>query len=79
MNLIPAGTLTTLKGSEQGFSSWYDHLYVNQQATTEATGKGGVYDFVVRLGYSDTQQARSEISDHLPVWAEFRIDVMDDD
>ena len=38
VNLIPAGTLTTLKASGQGFSSWYDHLYVNGQATTEATG-----------------------------------------
>ncbi len=67
LNLIPAGTLTTLKESGQGFSTGYDHLYINQQATTEATGKGGVYDFVVGLGYTDTQQAKNEISDHLPV------------
>ena len=31
------------------------------------------------LIYSDTQQAKSEISDHLPVWDEFRIDGADDD
>jgi hypothetical protein len=79
VNLIPAGTLTTLKGSGQGFASGYDYLYVNGQATSEATGRGGAYDFVAGLGYTDTQQAKSEISDHLQVWAEFRIDGTDDD
>ncbi len=79
VNLIPAGTKTTLKESGEGFSSGYDHLYVNTQATREGTGKGSAYDFVAGLGYTDTQQARSEISDHLPVWAEFRIDGPDDD
>jgi hypothetical protein len=46
MNLIPAGTLTTLKGSGQGFASGYDHLCVNGQATTEAAGVGYVVDEV---------------------------------
>jgi hypothetical protein len=49
------------------------------QSTREATGKGGAYDFVAGLGYADTQQAKVEISDHLPVWAEFRTDGADDD
>ena len=79
VNLIPAGTLTTLKGSGQGFASGYDQLYVNGQATSEATGKGGAYDFVAGLGYTEEQQAGSEISDHLPVWAGFRIDGADVD
>ncbi len=32
-----------------------------------------------RYNVAPTQQARSEISDHLPVWAEFRTDGLDDD
>lgn len=63
LNLIPAGTVTTLKGSGQGFSAGESHLYVNQQATLETTGKCGAYDFVAGLGYTDTRQAKREISD----------------
>lgn len=79
VNLIPANTKTTLKGQGEGFSEWYDHIYVDSQTTTEATGRGNAYDFVGGLGYTSTQQARGEISDHLPVWAEFGIDGPDDD
>jgi len=79
VNLVPSGTKTTLKSQGQGFSSWYDHIYVHVGATQERTGKGGAYDFVAGLGYASTQTARKEISDHLPVWAEFRIDGIDDD
>lgn len=35
--------------------------------------------FVAGLGYKDFQTARADISDHLPVWAEFRIDGPNDD
>lgn len=79
INLIPTATKTTLKSSGEGFSSWYDHIYVHAGATQERTGKAGAYDFVAGLGYARTQTARKEISDHLPVWAEFRIDGPDDD
>lgn len=79
INLVPMGAKTTLKGSGEGFSSWYDHIYVDSQATKEATRKGNAYDFVEGLGYSATQTAKKELSDHLPVWAEFRVDGEDDD
>ncbi len=79
VNLVPPGTLTTFKKTAQGFASSYDHIFVQQTHTQEATGRGGAYDFVVGLGYTDFQKAKKEISDHLPVWAEFRIDGVDDD
>lgn len=79
VNLVPAGAKTTLKATGQGFASSYDHVFVQRQYTQEATGQGGAYDFVAGLGYTDTQEARREISDHLPVWAEFRIDGPDHD
>jgi deoxyribonuclease-1-like protein len=79
INLIPANTRTTLKGSGEGFSSSYDHIYVNKVATTERTGKAGAYDFVFGQGYTSTQTAKKELSDHLPVWAQFKTDGPDDD
>ena len=78
MNLVPIGTKTTLKGTGEGFSSWYDHIYVNAVATRERTEKGGASDVVAGLNIS-TAMARREVSDHLPVWAEFRTDGTDDD
>ena len=78
-NLVPAGTLTTFKHTAQGFANWYDHIFIQQTYTQEATGNGGAYDFVAGLGYTDFQQAKREVSDHLPVWAEFRINGPDDD
>ena len=45
----------------------------------EATGRGDAYDFVRGLGYTSSLDAKRDISDHLPVWAEFRIDGPDDD
>lgn len=78
VNLIPLGTKTTLKGSGEGFSSSYDHIYVNGDATKERTGKGGAYDFVTGFSMT-TQLGKKEVSDHLPVWAEFKTNGPDDD
>ncbi len=79
LNVIPSNTKTTLKGSGEGFSSSYDHIYVHKEATKERTGKAGAYDFVAGEGYTSTQKAKKELSDHLPVWAQFRTDGPDDD
>ncbi|MBI4427515.1 MAG: endonuclease/exonuclease/phosphatase family protein [Ignavibacteriales bacterium] len=78
-NLIPLGTKTTFKSTSEGFASWYDHIFIDSEATKEATGKGNAYDLSEGLGYTSSLDARKEISDHLPVWAEFRIDGEDDD
>ena len=79
VDLLPPGTRTTLRETGLGFVSSYDHIFVDRLHTQEATGQAGAYDFVAGLGYSDNETARSDLSDHLPVWAEFRIDGPDDD
>lgn len=48
-----------------------DNLLFDQQATTEFTGRGGVFDFLRE--YNLTVDEALEISDHLPVWAEFSV------
>ena len=57
---------TNTRGNAQ-----YDNLLFHSQATTEFTGRGGVYDFmrVVNL----TLDQALKVSDHLPVWAEFSV------
>lgn len=49
----------------------YDNVIYHRQATTEFTGASGVFDFVQELGLS--LEEALEISDHLPVWAEFSV------
>jgi endonuclease/exonuclease/phosphatase family metal-dependent hydrolase len=47
----------------------YDNIIVNQLATGEFTGRWGVYD-IGRMHNLRPDQVQ-EVSDHLPVWAEF--------
>jgi len=49
----------------------YDNLVFDRLSLAEFTGRSDVYDFM-RL-FNLTQEAALEISDHLPVWAEFSI------
>jgi endonuclease/exonuclease/phosphatase family metal-dependent hydrolase len=51
----------------------YDNLVYNSRATTEFTGRAGVFDFMRQLQVSLSLSEAEEISDHLPVWAEFSI------
>ena len=48
-----------------------DNIVFDSMATVEFTGRSGVVDFLRRLNLT-VEQAR-EISDHLPVWAEFSV------
>jgi deoxyribonuclease-1-like protein len=48
----------------------YDNIVFDRRATTEFTGRWGVVDLAKEFGL--TQQAALEVSDHCPVWAEFR-------
>lgn len=57
---------TNTRGTEQ-----YDNLAFSRQATTEFTGSAGVYDMLSELGINLDQAL--EISDHLPVWADFSV------
>jgi endonuclease/exonuclease/phosphatase family metal-dependent hydrolase len=47
----------------------YDNIIVNQMATDEFTGRWGVYD-IGRM-HNLTPDQVQQVSDHLPVWAEF--------
>ena len=47
----------------------YDNIIIHQPSTTEFSGRWGVYD-VQRLHNLAPEQAL-QVSDHLPVWAEF--------
>ncbi|MCO6454941.1 MAG: endonuclease/exonuclease/phosphatase family protein [Pirellulaceae bacterium] len=49
----------------------YDNLIFCSQATREFTGRCGVFDFMRQ--YNLTLEQAQEISDHLPVWAEFTV------
>lgn len=49
----------------------YDNILFQGQATQEYTGRWGVYDLERNLGLNRDQAL--QVSDHLPVWAEFRV------
>ncbi len=63
---VISGVPTNTRGTAQ-----YDNLVFHGQATREFTGRGGVFDFLQQ--YNLTQEEALEVSDHLPVWAEFSI------
>src|SRR5262249_14430719 len=47
----------------------YDNLIFDRAATSEFTGRGGVFDIMRQFNL--TQEQALEVSDHFPVWAEF--------
>ena len=47
----------------------YDNLIFDRTKTSEFTGNAGVFDFAAEFGL--TEREALEISDHLPVWADF--------
>jgi deoxyribonuclease-1-like protein len=49
----------------------YDNILFQETATTEFTGRGGVFDFMRQ--YNLTLEQAERISDHMPVWAEFSV------
>src|SRR5690606_18386818 len=63
---VISGTTTNTRGT-----NLYDNLFMQRHATSEYTGRGGVFDFLRQ--YNLTLAEGLEISDHLPVWAEFSI------
>lgn len=61
-----SGTPTNTRGTAQ-----YDNIVFHRRATTEFTGRSGVYDFLREFDLTIEQAL--EVSDHMPVWAEFSI------
>jgi hypothetical protein len=49
----------------------YDNIIFHGQATSEFTGRWGVYDLERTYGIS--REDALKVSDHLPVWAEFQV------
>ncbi len=66
MSVVVGFGPTNTRGTEQ-----YDNVLFHEQATNEFTGRGGVFDF--KKAYNLTLEQALEVSDHLPVWAEFSI------
>ena len=60
------GAPTNTRGTKQ-----YDNLVFHQMATNEYTGRSGIFDLMREFNL--TMDEALEISDHLPVWAEFSI------
>jgi endonuclease/exonuclease/phosphatase family metal-dependent hydrolase len=63
---VVAGTPTNTRRNRT-----YDHILFSRFTTTEYTGRWGVVDIQNALGLTLDQAL--EVSDHFPVWAEFRI------
>lgn len=80
-HVIPETTKTSL--SDKDFASSYDNIWFDATYTAhEFAGKGGAIDCVNEFFPGDPgrfKQAKELISDHIPVWAEFRLDQEDDD
>jgi deoxyribonuclease-1-like protein len=49
----------------------YDNILFQETATTEFTGRCGVFDF--RRQYNLSLDQAQRVSDHMPVWAEFSV------
>ncbi|WP_231756405.1 endonuclease/exonuclease/phosphatase family protein [Lignipirellula cremea] len=49
----------------------YDNIIFQQYATTEYVGRSGVFDFLRQ--FNMTVDNAMEVSDHMPVWAEFSV------
>lgn len=60
------GLPTNTRGTQQ-----YDNLVFHSPATAEYSGRSGVFDFLRE--YNLTLEEAMEVSDHLPVWAEFSV------
>ncbi len=63
---VISGVPTNTRGTAQ-----YDNIVFHKGATREFTGRGGVFDFLRE--YNLTIEGALEVSDHMPVWAEFSI------
>ncbi|MBN2475833.1 MAG: hypothetical protein JXB62_14570 [Pirellulales bacterium] len=58
------GTPTNLRGTSSA-----DNIYYDRKATVEFTGRSGVFDVMRQLDL--TLQEALQVSEHLPVWAEY--------
>jgi len=66
ITVVISGTPTNVTMTKQ-----YDNIVFHRTATNEFTGRGAVFDFLRE--YNMTTDEAKEVSDHLPVWAEFSV------
>ena len=66
MNWVISGEATNTRKNKS-----YDNIVFHSRATDEFLGRAGVFDFMREFNL--TQQQALEISDHMPVWAEFSV------
>lgn len=57
----------------------YDHILINATYSREYAGDTGVYPFDEILFQNRDKEAVQSVSDHRPVWADFRTTMPDDD
>ena len=81
---IDTNAKSTFKTDYSDYSSAYDHIYISESDTTEfLLNQSGILD-ATKLVYGDKsvanmKKSKSELSDHLPVWAVFDVSQNDDD
>lgn len=63
---VISGVPTNTRGTKQ-----YDNIVFQRRATTEHTGRAGVFDLMREFNL--TMDEALDVSDHLPVWAEFSL------
>lgn len=66
MHWAVSGVATNTKGDKL-----YDNVLFSEVATTEYTGRWGVFDMIREFNL--TMDEARKISDHMPVWAEFNV------
>ncbi len=66
LTAVISATPTNTQSTEQR-----DNVLFDRRATNEFTGRGGIFDFLRQ--YNLSLQEALEVSDHLPVWAEFHV------
>ncbi|MCC7083564.1 MAG: endonuclease/exonuclease/phosphatase family protein [Pirellulales bacterium] len=66
MNWVVSGVTTNTRGTHT-----LDNILFNRSATVEFTGRWGVLDLVREFNLTEAQAL--QVSDHLPVWAEFSV------
>lgn len=75
---------TTFKKDNSDYASSYDHLFLDTKHTSEFVDSSSFAFDVTSFVYGDSskesmKKSKSELSDHLPVYAVFRINGKDDD
>jgi hypothetical protein len=77
--VIPDEVATSLSSKPTGFANHYDDICLTLDQTREFSGNRGAFDFVAAMFEGKNDPAKRFVSDHLPVWADFRTDQPDDD